>query len=157
MRLLLGPAGSGKTFRCLTEIREALLAAPDGPPLALVAPKQATYQLERQLLNDPKVCGYTRLYVLSFERLAWFGEVDRYAFWFGRPDAKMNAPVGEHFGADGQSSFDLNASCHLSMRSRWPLASFLLLSARFCFAPGLERLRNGSGQLRFFQRGQSTG
>jgi hypothetical protein len=56
----------------LTEIREALLAAPDGPPLALVAPKQATYQLERQLLGDSSLSGYTRLHIFSFERLAHF-------------------------------------------------------------------------------------
>jgi ATP-dependent helicase/nuclease subunit B len=92
---LLGPAGSGKTFRCLAEIRAALAASPEGPPLALLAPKQATFQLERQLLDserwserprEPKatppdgspgvsphqICGYTRLNIFSFERLARF-------------------------------------------------------------------------------------
>lgn len=75
-RFLLGPAGSGKTFRCLAEIRAELLARPDGPPLLLLAPKQATYQLERQLLgeSDPgsgeRLSGYTRLQILSFDRLA---------------------------------------------------------------------------------------
>ena len=53
IRFLLGPAGSGKTFRCLAEIRELLLTAPEGPPLILLAPKQATFQLERQLLDFP--------------------------------------------------------------------------------------------------------
>jgi ATP-dependent helicase/nuclease subunit B len=67
---LLGPAGSGKTFRCLAEIRAALQAAPEGPPLLLLAPKQTTYQLERQLLADPAIDGFTRLRILSFERLA---------------------------------------------------------------------------------------
>ncbi len=71
-RFLLGPAGSGKTFRCLAEIRRELIAAPDGPPLLLLAPKQATFQLERQLLADPGLHGYTRLHILSFERLAQF-------------------------------------------------------------------------------------
>ncbi len=71
-RFILGPAGSGKTYRCLAEIRRALAAAPDGPPLLLLAPKQTTYQLERQLLADPSVPGYTRLRILSFERLASF-------------------------------------------------------------------------------------
>jgi ATP-dependent helicase/nuclease subunit B len=69
-RLLLGPAGVGKTFRCLSEIRQSLLAEPDGPPLILLAPKQATFQLERQLLADANLRGYTRLQILSFERLA---------------------------------------------------------------------------------------
>ena len=57
-RFLLGPAGSGKTFRCLAEIRAELLRAPEGPPLILVAPKQATFQLERQLLADPALPGF---------------------------------------------------------------------------------------------------
>jgi ATP-dependent helicase/nuclease subunit B len=71
-RFLLGPAGSGKTFRCLAEIRRELIAQPDGAPLLLLAPKQATFQLERQLLADPQLGGYTRLHILSFERLANF-------------------------------------------------------------------------------------
>ena len=71
-RFILGPAGSGKTFRCLAEIRAALLAAPDGPPLLLLAPKQTTYQLERQLLADTALPGYARLHILSFERVAFF-------------------------------------------------------------------------------------
>ena len=71
-RFLLGPAGAGKTFLCLREIRQALLAQPDGPPLILLAPKQATFQLERQLLADAGLRGYTRLQILSFERLARF-------------------------------------------------------------------------------------
>ena len=71
-RFLLGPAGSGKTFRCLAEIRRELIASPEGPPLLLLAPKQATFQLERQLLADPELHGYTRLQILSFDRLAHF-------------------------------------------------------------------------------------
>ncbi|HVV70584.1 MAG TPA: UvrD-helicase domain-containing protein, partial [Verrucomicrobiae bacterium] len=70
IRFLLGPAGSGKTYRCVSEIRQTLLTSPDGPELLWVAPRQATYQLERQLLSDAALAGYTRLQVLSFERLA---------------------------------------------------------------------------------------
>ena len=51
-RFLLGPAGSGKTFRCLTDVRAALKKNPDGAPLVFLAPKQATFQLERQLLDS---------------------------------------------------------------------------------------------------------
>jgi ATP-dependent helicase/nuclease subunit B len=69
---LLGPAGSGKTFRCLAEIRQALDKSPEGPPLVLLAPKQATFQLERQLLANGAPQGYTRLNIFSFERLARF-------------------------------------------------------------------------------------
>src|SRR5947207_13235374 len=71
-RFLLGPAGSGKTFRCLAEIRAELKSSPEGLPLVLLAPKQATFQLERQLLAGPDLPGYTRLQILSFERLAEF-------------------------------------------------------------------------------------
>ena len=45
---------------------------PEGPPLILLAPKQATFQLERQLLADGEISGYTRLHIFSFERLARF-------------------------------------------------------------------------------------
>ncbi len=38
----------------------------------LLAPKQATFQLERQLLADAALPGYIRLQILSFERLADF-------------------------------------------------------------------------------------
>ena len=75
---ILGPAGSGKTVRCLGEIRRELLRAPDGPPLLLLAPKQATFQLERQLLGSPdpdsgmQLFGYSRLQILSFDRLAQY-------------------------------------------------------------------------------------
>jgi ATP-dependent helicase/nuclease subunit B len=69
---LLGPAGSGKTFRCLAEIRAALTKNPEGAPLIFLAPKQATFQIERQLLADTSLNGYTRLQIFSFERLAQF-------------------------------------------------------------------------------------
>ncbi len=71
-RFLLGPAGSGKTFRSLEEIRAALREKSEGPPLVLLAPKQATFQLERQLLSGEHLAGYTRLQIFSFERLARF-------------------------------------------------------------------------------------
>ena len=69
---ILGPAGSGKNFRCLAETRAALAAGPEGLPLVFLAPKQATFQLERELLADPALPGYTRLQILSFDRLAEF-------------------------------------------------------------------------------------
>src|SRR5947209_9757143 len=70
LNFLLGPAGSGKTFRCLAEIRAELLARPEGLPLVFLAPKQATFELERELLANGELAGYTRLQILSFERLA---------------------------------------------------------------------------------------
>lgn len=69
---LTGPPGSGKTFKCLEEIRAQLKASPDGLPLIFIAPKQFTYQIERQILSDYEIKGYTRLLVFSFERFADF-------------------------------------------------------------------------------------
>ena len=69
-RFLLGPSGSGKTFCCLAEARAILRQAPAGPPLFFLVPKQATFQLERQLLADESMAGYSRLDVISFDRLA---------------------------------------------------------------------------------------
>ena len=70
VRFLLGPAGSGKTHRCLSEARQILAAAPEGLPLVFLAPKQGTYQLEQNLLSTSLLAGYTRLSILSFESLA---------------------------------------------------------------------------------------
>lgn len=72
VRFLIGPSGSGKTYRCLEEIRAELRRDPQGPPLILLAPKQATFQLERQILSDPALAGYARLQIFSFERLSQF-------------------------------------------------------------------------------------
>ena len=89
-RFLCGPAGSGKTFRCLAEIRDALRSAAEGPPLVFIAPKQATFQLERQLLADQSLPGFARLHILSFERLA------RFVF------EKLHAPLPEFLSDEGR-------------------------------------------------------
>ncbi len=72
VELLIGPAGSGKTHACLNAIRKELKQRPDGAPLLLLAPKQATFQMEHALLSDPDLHGYSRLQILSFDRLAEF-------------------------------------------------------------------------------------
>jgi ATP-dependent helicase/nuclease subunit B len=54
----------------LAEVRAALSADPSGLPLLFLAPKQSTFQLERQLLSDPQLAGFSRLQILSFDRLA---------------------------------------------------------------------------------------
>lgn len=113
IEFLLGPAGSGKTFQCLEGARRALEQAADGLPLVFIAPKQATYQLERQLLTpgagsttslkqtkplvdqlelfggQTDLCGYTRLRIVSFERLA------RWIFTLaGRPEPRLLSEEG---------------------------------------------------------------
>lgn len=71
IRFIIGRAGSGKTAACLEEVRGRLLAEPDGPPLILLVPEQATFQMEHTLVSDPKLGGLLRAQVLSFRRLAW--------------------------------------------------------------------------------------
>ncbi|KAB2952718.1 helicase-exonuclease AddAB subunit AddB [Heliorestis acidaminivorans] len=71
LRLILGRAGTGKTNLCLQEIREALLASPQGKALIFLVPEQASYQMERALLSTPLLGGTIRGQVYSFRRLAW--------------------------------------------------------------------------------------
>ena len=95
-RFLLGPAGSGKTFRCLAEIRAALAVTVAGRPAADFARAQTGHVPARTAVacsewrggrpREPKttpsdgspgvsphqLSGYTRLHIFSFERLAQF-------------------------------------------------------------------------------------
>lgn len=70
VKFILGRAGTGKTRTCLQNIREALLEDPNGPPIILLVPDQATFQMEHMLVNMPDLQGFTRARVLSFSRLA---------------------------------------------------------------------------------------
>ena len=69
VQFILGRSGSGKTSYCIKSVADALLAPDDNKPLILLVPEQATYQAERAILNDKNVTGYSRLHVLSFDRL----------------------------------------------------------------------------------------
>ncbi len=71
IRFILGRSGSGKSERCLEEIRERLIKEPEGHPLILLVPEQATFQSERAFATYPELGGTIRAQVLSFHRLAW--------------------------------------------------------------------------------------
>lgn len=71
LRMIIGRAGTGKTRACLDEIRRELLACPDGPPLILLVPEQATFQTEYALASSAGLKGFMRAQVLSFRRLAY--------------------------------------------------------------------------------------
>lgn len=71
IRYILGRSGSGKTERCLDEIRTILRREPEGPPLVLIVPEQATFQAEHALVSTPGLGGTIRAQVLSFRRLAF--------------------------------------------------------------------------------------
>lgn len=71
MRFVIGRAGSGKSSLCLEEIRSRLRQSPEGHPLFLLVPEQATFQAELALVSTPGVRGLIRAQVLSFRRLGW--------------------------------------------------------------------------------------
>jgi ATP-dependent helicase/nuclease subunit B len=68
VQFVLGRSGTGKTSYCVREIADALLE-PSEQPLLFLVPEQATYQAERAILCDPRIQGYHRLHILSFDRL----------------------------------------------------------------------------------------
>lgn len=71
VKFVLGRSGSGKTQYCLEQIRSELRQAPIGPPLILLTPEQATFQMEYQLLMDSELNGMLRAQAMSFRRLAF--------------------------------------------------------------------------------------
>lgn len=71
LRIITGRSGSGKTHLILDEIRARLKEDPLGPPLVLLVPEQATFQAERAMLSAAELCGFMRVQVLSFRRLAF--------------------------------------------------------------------------------------
>jgi ATP-dependent helicase/nuclease subunit B len=68
VQFILGRSGTGKTRCCIRAIVDAL-AEQSGQQLILLVPEQATYQAERAILADERIAGYSRLQVLSFDRL----------------------------------------------------------------------------------------
>lgn len=70
LRFILGRAGEGKTQLILDNIRQALDREPDGAPIVLLVPEQATFQME-YALTTASGRGLMRAQVLSFRRLAY--------------------------------------------------------------------------------------
>ncbi|MCL6456694.1 MAG: helicase-exonuclease AddAB subunit AddB [Gorillibacterium sp.] len=71
LQFVIGRAGSGKSTYCLNEISRKLVGEPEGHPILLIVPEQATFQAEQALAACPGVIGYIRAQVFSFRRLAW--------------------------------------------------------------------------------------
>ncbi|MBN1420232.1 MAG: PD-(D/E)XK nuclease family protein, partial [Planctomycetes bacterium] len=70
VQFVVGRAGSGKTARMLDHVRSELGRSAWGPRLILLVPEQATFQVERTLLEGGGLPGFLRAEVLSFRRLA---------------------------------------------------------------------------------------
>nr|WP_237690738.1 helicase-exonuclease AddAB subunit AddB [Paenibacillus caui] len=68
--MIIGRAGSGKSSLILEEIRSRLRDNPSGPPIVILVPEQATFQIERAIAASPGLQGTVRVQVLGFKRLA---------------------------------------------------------------------------------------
>lgn len=68
LKFILGRAGTGKTHYILEHIKKTVTLEPEGPPVILLVPEQATFQAEYTLAG--KIGGTVRSQVLSFRRLA---------------------------------------------------------------------------------------
>ncbi|HHU69633.1 MAG TPA: helicase-exonuclease AddAB subunit AddB, partial [Thermoanaerobacterales bacterium] len=71
LQFILGRAGTGKTYYCLNEITEQLKKSPQGAPLILLVPEQATLLTEKTLLSFSDIKGIMRAEVLSFQRMTY--------------------------------------------------------------------------------------
>lgn len=71
LRFIMGRSGTGKSGRTLDEMKEKLLANPQGSPIFYIVPDQMTFQQEFALFNDEHIKGSIRAQVVSFSRLAW--------------------------------------------------------------------------------------
>ncbi|HLS09266.1 helicase-exonuclease AddAB subunit AddB [Lentibacillus sp.] len=71
IRFLLGRAGTGKSERILSDIRQTLADNPQGSPIFYIVPDQMTFQQEYALFQDQTIKGSIRAQVVSFSRLAW--------------------------------------------------------------------------------------
>jgi ATP-dependent helicase/nuclease subunit B len=60
------PAPSGPVVSAAEPVE-----GPDNGPLLLLVPEQATYQASEAILSDTRITGYSRLHVLSFDRLVY--------------------------------------------------------------------------------------
>ena len=71
VRLIIGRSGTGKTSKCLEEIKDKLLENPKGNPILYIVPDQMTFLSEYKLIETPGLGGMIRAQVFSFTRLAW--------------------------------------------------------------------------------------
>ncbi|MDD2629017.1 MAG: PD-(D/E)XK nuclease family protein [Limnochordia bacterium] len=69
VRFIVGRAGTGKTHHCITSIAQKAKDNPTGPPIVLLVPDQATFQMEHRLL-ECQLPSFSRIHVFSFGRLA---------------------------------------------------------------------------------------
>ena len=72
VRFIIGRSGTGKTKCCFDGIIDELMNSASDQNLILLVPEQSTYLCERAILNDSRINGFSRLHVLSFDRLSFW-------------------------------------------------------------------------------------
>jgi len=89
LRFIFGGAGSGKSYRCIEEIKRKKEDEVEHP-LVLLVPEQLSFRAEKLLIEKIGATGINNIYVLSFKRMAYtiFNEVG------GITHAHMN-PTGK--------------------------------------------------------------
>ncbi len=130
LRFIIGPAGSGKTQYIIDSVIEDLhrdrsesqwpaagsSEILSSPPVLIIVPDQATFQMEKAILEDGKIGGFMNLHVLGFRRLCLkvLDEVGGVAqpfitpvgrsmavqsiLWEHRDDLKVYAPMVDYPG-----------------------------------------------------------
>ncbi|WP_054956670.1 helicase-exonuclease AddAB subunit AddB [Paenibacillus dakarensis] len=71
LHFVIGRSGSGKSTAIFEEITKRLKEDPQGNPIILIVPEQASFQTENRLVNSGVIKGSLRAQVLSFRRLAY--------------------------------------------------------------------------------------
>ncbi|MGM8366094.1 helicase-exonuclease AddAB subunit AddB [Virgibacillus sp. W0181] len=71
LRFILGRAGSSISSYTLNEMKNELIAHPQGTPIFYIVPDQMTFQQEYALFQESEIRGSIRAQVMSFSRLAW--------------------------------------------------------------------------------------
>ncbi len=71
IQFILGRAGSGKTRLCVDRITEALRDIDSARPIIFLVPEQASYQAESLILRNVAGGIFSRLQVLSFQRISY--------------------------------------------------------------------------------------
>ncbi|MGI6162325.1 MAG: PD-(D/E)XK nuclease family protein [Bacillota bacterium] len=72
LQFIIGPAGSGKTKYIIDSVIERLLSQTreiGKDPILIIVPDQATFQMERAILEDGRLAGFINLHILGFRRL----------------------------------------------------------------------------------------
>lgn len=71
LRLIIGPAGSGKTQYIIDSVINDLVISDmlSMHPILIVVPDQATFQMEKAILEDGRLDGFINLHILGFRRL----------------------------------------------------------------------------------------